>query len=272
MSDEAKPYTVEEAREKARKAAMHAARLRSENETGAADQLIVDYDREAATMRAYVDLTAEHDTLRGEADRLKTVNDAHVDLRDRLEAELATARTLLDEGEVLIERAKLLVGNAEIEKSRLRRKVEAARARLKPWAGDRQLLRVFPVIEASIRDALTLIAEDAPAAVTLDSPADMQRPWPLCDVLQRLADFADDRLTRKNYDGHGWEELSVCVARAREILTEDARHEADTRPTVNSSLLRPDPTGLGGAARRAAARRMTEASTDEDISSTDEDI
>lgn len=47
--------------------------------------------------------------------------------------------------------------------------------------------------------------------------------WPLHDVLSRLADFADDRLTRKDYDGHGHEALRICVDRARAILSARGR-------------------------------------------------
>jgi hypothetical protein len=48
---------------------------------------------------------------------------------------------------------------------------------------------------------------------------DAEENWPLRDVLSRLADFADDRLTRKDYDGHGHESLRICVDRARTILS-----------------------------------------------------
>ena len=49
-------------------------------------------------------------------------------------------------------------------------------------------------------------------------PEDAGHEWPLRDVLARLADFADDRLTRKDYDGHGHEALRICVSRARQLL------------------------------------------------------
>ncbi len=49
-------------------------------------------------------------------------------------------------------------------------------------------------------------------------PADSAGAWPPLAVLARLAEFAEDRLVRKDYDGHGYEELRICVDRAREIL------------------------------------------------------
>jgi hypothetical protein len=44
-----------------------------------------------------------------------------------------------------------------------------------------------------------------------------EEPWPLRDVLRRLSEFADRKL-RNGYDGHGHEELSMCVQRAALIL------------------------------------------------------
>lgn len=49
---------------------------------------------------------------------------------------------------------------------------------------------------------------------------DRTEEWPLRDILLRLAEFADDRLTRKDYDGHGHEALRICVDRVRAILKE----------------------------------------------------
>jgi hypothetical protein len=64
------------------------------------------------------------------------------------------------------------------------------------------------------------IAELETAIADLQSRelTDAEESWPLRDVLSRLADFADDRLTRGDYDGHGHESLRVCVDRARAIL------------------------------------------------------
>lgn len=61
-------------------------------------------------------------------------------------------------------------------------------------------------------------------------PEDAGHEWPLRDVLARLADFADDRLTRGDYDGHGHESLRTCVTRARELLAARARTVAPREP------------------------------------------
>lgn len=43
------------------------------------------------------------------------------------------------------------------------------------------------------------------------------RPWPLVDVLNKLADAADTLLRKHDYDGHGWEEVGRCRDEARII-------------------------------------------------------
>ena len=42
--------------------------------------------------------------------------------------------------------------------------------------------------------------------------------WPLVDVLSKLTEAAELFLGSYNYDGHGHEELIVCVERAKTIL------------------------------------------------------
>jgi hypothetical protein len=73
------------------------------------------------------------------------------------------------------------------------------------------------------RDATSTTACcNSPLPAAPPSPAeveDSQREWPWRDVLCTLADFADDRLSRRDYDGHRHEVLRICVTRAREILT-----------------------------------------------------
>lgn len=44
--------------------------------------------------------------------------------------------------------------------------------------------------------------------------------WPLQDVLTKLVDASDYLLHRKDYDGHGHEELLHCVKRGKEIISQ----------------------------------------------------
>jgi len=44
------------------------------------------------------------------------------------------------------------------------------------------------------------------------------RPWPLPNVLEKLADAADILLGRLNYDGHGHEQIAL----ARDLARQDA--------------------------------------------------
>lgn len=53
---------------------------------------------------------------------------------------------------------------------------------------------------------------------TAEASLGMTTPWPLRDVLARLADFAHDRLVNHDYDGNGWEELQRAKDEAREML------------------------------------------------------
>lgn len=53
----------------------------------------------------------------------------------------------------------------------------------------------------------------ARAAASTDNsivPGGINTSWPARDVVQRPADFADNRLREHDYDGHGWEELQRC--------------------------------------------------------------
>lgn len=43
-------------------------------------------------------------------------------------------------------------------------------------------------------------------------------PYPLSDVLQRLVDAAEYLLHNKSYDGHDYEEISICKGRAKDII------------------------------------------------------
>ena len=40
-------------------------------------------------------------------------------------------------------------------------------------------------------------------------------PWPITEVLEKLAEAAEILLKDKDYDGHGWELIQGCVPRAR---------------------------------------------------------
>lgn len=42
-------------------------------------------------------------------------------------------------------------------------------------------------------------------------------PWPLKDVLAKLIEAAEILLVKKDYDGHGWEEIHHAINRAKKI-------------------------------------------------------
>ena len=45
----------------------------------------------------------------------------------------------------------------------------------------------------------------------------LDNPWTLKDVLNKLIEASEILLHKKNYDRHGWEEISHCVKRGKEI-------------------------------------------------------
>lgn len=50
-------------------------------------------------------------------------------------------------------------------------------------------------------------------------PKDLDNPWPTKHVLSKLIWATEHLLIRKGYDGHNYEELNICVSRAKEILS-----------------------------------------------------
>jgi len=42
------------------------------------------------------------------------------------------------------------------------------------------------------------------------------QPWPLTDVLKKLIEASEILLHKKNYDGHGWEEIRHAVEVAKQ--------------------------------------------------------
>ena len=54
--------------------------------------------------------------------------------------------------------------------------------------------------------------------ITQTMDRDAQEAWPMLDVFAKLTEAAEMFLGSWNYDGHGHEELIVCVDRAKTIL------------------------------------------------------
>lgn len=54
-------------------------------------------------------------------------------------------------------------------------------------------------------------------------PLDMDKAWDTLSVLAKLVEAADILLHRKDYDGHGWEEIEICYKRGKEILQQYKR-------------------------------------------------
>lgn len=57
------------------------------------------------------------------------------------------------------------------------------------------------------------------AAKSLQEVLGIHNAWPLVGVLKKLTGAAKYLLDVKNYDRHGWEEVSHCVKRGEEIIS-----------------------------------------------------
>ena len=61
---------------------------------------------------------------------------------------------------------------------------------------------------------------------SLQSVMALDNAWCLKDVLKKLIEASEILLLQKNYDGHGWEEISHCVDRGKEIVSILSGNEA----------------------------------------------
>ena len=61
---------------------------------------------------------------------------------------------------------------------------------------------------------------------SLQSVLALDNAWCLKDVLKKLIEASEILLLQKNYDGHGWEEISHCVDRGKEIVSILSGNEA----------------------------------------------
>lgn len=54
-------------------------------------------------------------------------------------------------------------------------------------------------------------------------PLDGDNAWDTFSVLEKLVEAADILLHKKDYDGHGWEEIEICYKRGKELLQQYKR-------------------------------------------------
>ena len=54
-------------------------------------------------------------------------------------------------------------------------------------------------------------------------PLDGDKAWDTLSVIAKLVEAADILLHKKDYDGHGWEEIEICYKRGLEILQQYKR-------------------------------------------------
>ena len=51
------------------------------------------------------------------------------------------------------------------------------------------------------------------------------KPYPLKDVLKTLIDAGEILLYKKDYDGYNYEEIKVCISRAKETIKDIEQNE-----------------------------------------------
>ena len=56
------------------------------------------------------------------------------------------------------------------------------------------------------------------SGVSVSLPLDADQTWPTRDVLNKLIEASEILLHKKDYDGHGWEEIAHCVDLAKGIV------------------------------------------------------
>lgn len=98
-------------------------------------------------------------------------------------------------------------------------------------------------LQGIVRKALAAIAPAHDAAIppryaTPSAWEMISGSWPEHDVLKRLADFAYYQLTERAFDGHGHEELQICVDRAREILRSAQDRKEEEGAALTSAAIR----------------------------------
>ena len=72
-------------------------------------------------------------------------------------------------------------------------------------------------------DAGQVAPPDAKHLLADSLPLDSDKAWDTLSVLAKLVEAADILLHRKDYDGHGWEEIEICYKRGKEILQQYKR-------------------------------------------------
>lgn len=72
-------------------------------------------------------------------------------------------------------------------------------------------------------------------------PEDMTDPWPTKDVLAKLIEAAEILLHQKSYDGHGYEQIEICVKRGKEILSKPGFNKESFLTALRDSNPYPEP-------------------------------
>jgi hypothetical protein len=108
------------------------------------------------------------------------------------------------------------------------RPLSAPKEEVKEIPGDSDLLDTIGghTVDELIREQNKIMPSLSPEQSTpkievVDTPKlpdDDKNSWPLIDVLRKLVEVADILLHKKDYDGHGWEEMEHCYQRGKEII------------------------------------------------------
>lgn len=91
--------------------------------------------------------------------------------------------------------------------------------------------RLFNAIEqtkglplvSEMQDIIKIVHEDFPAAPVsgeelTEEIIQLKEPWPLKDIIGKLVEASEILLNNKNYDGHGWEEISHATKMGKDVI------------------------------------------------------
>jgi len=113
------------------------------------------------------------------------------------------------------------------------------------------------VYAEEIKDHLPLLSKDLLTKYRFSSKEQgekepnilgLDNAWPLKNVLEKLIEATNILLHNKSYDGQGYEEMQICVSRAKEIIGELSTKSASGEPQeqIISDLIKEWSSTFGG--------------------------
>lgn len=95
--------------------------------------------------------------------------------------------------------------------------------------------------KAILNELAELIISNQSNKDNVDVPLNNGEPWNTHDVIAKLIEAADILLHKKDYDGHGWEEIEICYNKGKELLEQiNKNHEKQFHQSQQPKWLNDD--------------------------------